>query len=122
MRPFNLEEYLKNPDQKVVTRDGRDVRIICTDSKDRRYPIIALIDKGYQDSVFRYTVKGEVATGFDENLNLMMLPEKKYGWINLYRYEQNIGASKVYKSETEARNSRDIESGYIVTIKVEWEE
>lgn len=32
MKEFNLNEYLKNPSQKVVTRDGRNVRIICTDT------------------------------------------------------------------------------------------
>ena len=33
MKPFNLQEYLANPSRKVVTRDGRQVRIICTDAK-----------------------------------------------------------------------------------------
>ena len=31
MKQFSLEEYLEHPDRKVVTRDGRSVRIICTD-------------------------------------------------------------------------------------------
>lgn len=35
MKQFNLEEYLKNPKRKVVTRDGRDVRVICTDRKTK---------------------------------------------------------------------------------------
>ena len=42
MKDFNLEEFKKNPSQKVVTRDGRDVRIICTDAKNDE-SIIALI-------------------------------------------------------------------------------
>ena len=33
MEPFNLEEYLKDSSRKVVTRDGRNVRIICTDKR-----------------------------------------------------------------------------------------
>lgn len=32
MIQFNLEEYLKNPKRKVVTRDGRDVKISGDDS------------------------------------------------------------------------------------------
>ena len=40
MKPFNLEEHLKNPERKVVTRDGREVRIICTDFNNNTYPII----------------------------------------------------------------------------------
>ena len=33
MEKFNLEEYKKNPNRKVVTRRGNPVRIICTDRK-----------------------------------------------------------------------------------------
>ena len=35
MKPFNLEEYLKNPSLKIVTREGKDARIICTDAKGK---------------------------------------------------------------------------------------
>ena len=30
MKQFNLEEYKKNPNRKVITRDGRSVRILCS--------------------------------------------------------------------------------------------
>ena len=43
MKQFNLEEYLKNPDSEIVSRDGRTVRIRCTDRK-RDTPIIALVN------------------------------------------------------------------------------
>ena len=44
MKQFNLEEYLANPSRKVITRDGRNVRIICTDAKGKHvYSVIALI-------------------------------------------------------------------------------
>ena len=39
MKPFNLEEYLANPNRKIVTRDGRNARIIC---KIRRIPTFQL--------------------------------------------------------------------------------
>ena len=32
MKPFNLDEYLKNPNKKIVTRDKRNARIISTRS------------------------------------------------------------------------------------------
>lgn len=36
MEQFNLDEYLKNPDRKIVTRDGcYAVRILCTDKKGK---------------------------------------------------------------------------------------
>ena len=50
MKPFNLEEYLKNPSRKVVTRDGRPVRIICTDRKGAT-PIIALVNDGLSEEL-----------------------------------------------------------------------
>jgi len=31
-KSFKLEEYLKNPERNIETRDGRKVRIICTDA------------------------------------------------------------------------------------------
>ena len=43
MKRFSLEEYLKNPSKKVVTRMGRKVRIICTDREDSIYPVVALV-------------------------------------------------------------------------------
>ena len=33
MKQFDIEKYLENPKQRVVTRDGRNVRIICTDRR-----------------------------------------------------------------------------------------
>lgn len=41
-KQFTLEEHFAHPDWKVVTRDGRPARIICTDAKGRS-PIVALI-------------------------------------------------------------------------------
>lgn len=43
MKPFNLEEYLANPSRKLITRDGCEARIICTNRKSEKYPIVALI-------------------------------------------------------------------------------
>ena len=45
MKPFSLEEHLKNPSKKVVTRDGRNVRIICTDRVAKEYKLVALVMK-----------------------------------------------------------------------------
>lgn len=42
MEQFSLEKYLENPSRKIVTRDGRSVRIICTDANEET-PIAALV-------------------------------------------------------------------------------
>ena len=61
MKQFNLEEHLKNPSRKVVTGDGRNARIVCTDVKDDDYPILALVeqpeDSDHED-VYSYTKDG----------------------------------------------------------------
>ena len=43
MKQFNLDEYLQNPSRPVVTRDGRPVRIICTDANREETPVVALV-------------------------------------------------------------------------------
>ena len=42
MKQFNLEEYKKNPNRKVITRDGKSVRIVCTDMIGTSYPILVV--------------------------------------------------------------------------------
>ena len=124
MKQFSLEEYLKNPSQKVVTRDGRQVRIICTDYKSE-YPLIALVTdkKDNTESPFVYTKNGRYF--FEEtNNDLFFAPVKKEGWINIYRLKDDtrtIGC--LFKSEEEANlHKYDRASKYIKTIKIEWEE
>lgn len=53
MKPFNLEKYLANPNKKLVTRDGRNARIVCTDAKGT-YPILALVE--YDNDEFESAV------------------------------------------------------------------
>lgn len=48
MMQFNLKEYLKNPKRKVVTRDGRDVKIIRIDKKGD-YPVMGLFNSNFLD-------------------------------------------------------------------------
>ena len=55
MIPFNLEEYTKNPNRKIVTRDGRAVtKILCTDAKGP-FPIVALVENPYCKIFFLQT-------------------------------------------------------------------
>lgn len=122
MKPFNLEEAKAG--KPVCTRGNKPARVICFDCKDKQYPIVALVVNGYQESVYRYTAKGKIATGFDNSLDLMMLPEKKHGWINLYRSDSGtVGSgSKIFKSESEAKQGRSGGESYVTTVKIEWEE
>ena len=44
-----------NPTYTHRTRDGRLARIICTDLKNDKYPVLALIDCNGEEEVERYT-------------------------------------------------------------------
>ena len=126
MKPFNLEEYLKNPETKVVTKSGLNVRIICTDRKDLNYPIVVLIENKFteRENVLYYTKEGKIFTDVLNNWDLFFAPEKKEGWINLYRTETSSQyvTSNLYNSEEKAIEIGRTSENYIATTKIEWEE
>lgn len=115
MKPFNLEAAKAG--KPVCTRDGRKARIICFDRKDVR-PIIALIksDNYDDEGVYYYYADGLNLNSYPSAFDLMMLPEKKEGWVNIY--DDMI----IYESEEEAKIGIATARNYIATTKVEWEE
>ena len=122
MKEFNLEEYLKNPSQKVVTRDGREVRIICTDAKGDE-PIIALVYNNIRDeeNVYTYNRDGYFYNNNDSYLDLLFDNIKKVGWVNIYsEQEYRHPGENIFSTKEEAIKYKDI--NYIATIKIEWEE
>ena len=125
LKPFNLEEYLKNPSRKVVSRDGRSVKIICTDRKNLNYPIVALVENKLTEgeSVVCYTKEGKLFNDVLVDADLVFAPKKKEGWINLYRGNLDwTCAGSVHTSKDEAEKHIDDREHYITTIKIEWEE
>ena len=123
MKQFSLEEYLKNPDRKVITRDGKEVRIICTDRKSAvgLPPILALIKSGEEDEkLLGFCTNGEyLYNGSAQKDNdLFFAPEKHEGWINVYKTENGFIGSWVYVSKEEA--GKNIGGDYIATCKIEW--
>ena len=121
VKPFNLEEYLKNPNKKVVTRDGRKVtRFLCTDLKNE-FPIVAAVEscKGaYPEELLTYRDNGAFYNDVTiDRRDLFFATERKEGWINIYP-DSSIGG--IYTSEEEARNAAS--PSCISTIKIEWEE
>ena len=125
MKKFNLEEYLTNPSKKVMTREGKPVRIICTNRLSENYPVIALVNDEDSEKCYSYTEFGK----FDEyqnidcDLDLFFAPDKKSGWINLYKMNSIISPGpRVYDTKEEAESAAGDKSYYISTIKIEWEE
>ena len=128
LKPFDIQKAREG--KPVCTRDGRKARIICFD-RVGDFPIVALTDdRDYkEEGVNLYDINGK---GSHECFDLMMLPEKKKGWINIYNadttfyyvdgrvFDTKDEAVKEAKEEIEKEQREKNE--YIDTIRVEWEE
>ena len=129
MEQFSLEKYLANPSRKLVTRNGRNVRIICTDKKGYEYPIVALIENKLEgfESVLYYTKDGKCTANESSDMDLFFAPEKHEGWINLFKgtfanANAYLGESRIYSSKEIAEREGRSYSNYLSTIKIEWED
>lgn len=123
MKQFDLKEYLKDPNKKVVTRDGRNVRIICTDHDNIIYPVVGEI-KGY-DFPFYFSENG-YSMDKDEN-DLFFGFEKHEGWALFVknRYSSNLDmlGPIIYNTREIAQREREAHPyRYGAIVKVEWEE
>ena len=137
LKSFSLEAAKQG--KPVFTRDGRKARIICFDRrlfyKNVSYPILALVERSDgEDDVCGYNEKGKVLIedGAEYKDDLMMLPEKKEGWINIYNADTTFyyADGRVFETKDEAvqEAKEEVEkeqrekNEYIDTIRVEWEE
>ena len=122
MKEFNLQEYLANPSQKIMTRDGRKARIVCTDMKNKQ-PILALITEGNREDIRFYSQNGVWCNDFpNHKLDLVFAPIKKKGWINIFRCKTELYIGDVFETKEEAEKMGKLSKNYIITIKIEWEE
>ena len=120
LKPFDIQKAREG--KPVCTRDGRKARIVSSSLKNKNFPIIAIVDCDGEENVYQYDING-VCDEHDENLDLMMVPEKKEGWVNVYKGIDGVTFSKYpYTSKDEAIKEADILFGRIDTIKVSWEE
>lgn len=122
-KKLNLKEFdleAAKAGKPVCTRDGRKARIICFDLNNKNFPIAAIINCDTEENAYQYDIDG-VCDEHDNNLNLMMSPEKKEGWVNLCK--NNYGdtlAVGVFPNREEAVSN--CPPSYLGTIKIEWEE
>lgn len=122
MKRFSLQEYLANPSRKIVTRDGKPVRILCTDAKGD-YPVIGLVyypNGDERESPESYTENGRYDFADEGSRDLFFSPEKREGWVNIYKdnIDRTVGA--VYTNKEEAEKNRT--TCHVATIKITWEE
>lgn len=116
MKPFNYEAAMRG--EKVVTRDGRQVRIIAK-RNDEKYPIVALI--GLKEEVQTFKMDGGCLDKETEQ-DLFMAPTVKEGWIVLYKCPPyHMGCTHVFETEQEAKEVIKYMSHVAIT-KITWEQ
>lgn len=140
MKPFNLKEYLENPFRKIITRDGRPVRIISTNAKlfspgpdCNIYPVVALIKARSTNSGKRptneeillcYSTNGHVIESRTDRSDLFFETVKVSGWVNIYTstISGETTTGSIYKTKEEALRTAAGKDNYLDTIFIEWEE
>lgn len=131
MKQFNLEEYLKDPQRKVITRSGNPVRIICTDANSE-HCVVGLVCsplESEEDAAVSYYANGTRWTNFDCEDDLFFVTKKHEGWINIFKNKNGlfvipgvgICETKELAAEMATEIKKDIAS-FVATIKIEWEE
>ena len=112
-----------------MTRDGREVRIICTDADCKDGSIVALVARtdGKKD-VHCYCNDGQFYKDWRCKNDLSFAPTKHEGWVNVFNIPMPNGVivdGSVYGSYEEAKsfvkNNPDAKY-YVATVKIKWEE
>ena len=139
MKPFNLKTYLENPSRKIITRDGRPVRIISTDAKlfspgpdATIYPVVALIKvssanrgkRPNEEILNCYNADGNIIPGRNDRSDLFFETVKVSGWVNIYtsKISGETTTGSICKTKEEALSLIDGRDNYLDTIYIEWEE
>ncbi len=128
MKEFDIN--LAKQGKPVCTRDGRKVRIVCYDLKAehrRSYPLVALVEDNEEGEYIETYSEQGVAYGDVQGADndLMMLPEKHEGWVNVYDTGKghSVYQSKVYDTEEEAKKGLPVCTSFnMITVKLEWKE
>ena len=96
MKPFNLQDAIAG--KPIVTREGKPVEFIAYVPKtDSDYKVIVLINK--QIYSYTTTVKPTNSQVTISPIYLIMAPQNKHYWVNLYAY---FHMSTWYNSQKEA--------------------
>ena len=122
LKPFDLQKAREG--KPVCTRDGRKARIICFDVKAKK-PIAALITNDDTEEAHFYYDNGRSDQYLEYRYDLMILPEKKEGWVNIVRGSNgspHMGRG-IFQSKEEAENAiKAFSDNLIDTVKISWEE
>ena len=122
MKPFNLKEHLEHPEWKVVTREGKPVRILCTDLDDNDYPVAAVVGNFHVD---KYTAEGLFQAGKETKYDLFFASEKHEGWVIISKLPFTDSFEifpEIFAAKEEAVRVWEDNPGIKCSIiKIEWE-
>lgn len=122
MEQFSLEKYLANPSRKVVTREGKNVRILCTNRKLYSAEVIGLaMNNDGTEGLISCSKQGKSFILNDSSFDLFFAPEKHEGWVNIYQVGKNKKCGFIYETEEAAKDQFE-SNEHIATIKIEWKE
>ena len=125
LKPFDIQKAREG--KPVCTRDGRKARIICFDRKSDISIVALIMGDNDREEIHSYYKDGRSVRNQKYSCDLMMLPEKKEGWVNVYRDCDGINITKddnIYSSKEAAIASAHFIDGnnYVATTKINWEE
>ena len=124
LKPFDIQKAREG--KPVCTRDGRRARIICFDSNGGR-PIVALVTEcdDEEEIPYKYHCDGSYnCQSIPSDKDLMMLPEKKEGWVNVAKEplgDDEVVLGYIFNSYEDAVRSGKANERYVATVRIEWE-
>lgn len=91
-------------DKKYKTRDGRDVRLLCVDGPNERYPVIGIVQGlGFP---YNWMSSGNADTAdLETSSDLIEVKPRIEGWVNIYTKEAfnpDELVTRLYKTRNEA--------------------
>jgi hypothetical protein len=109
MKPFNLSEALAG--KRIITKDGQKVTELTRFSLTQKNCLIGVID----NTLYSWTIDGKFTSRDESRLDLFMVSESKFLWINLW---QQLHENGNYKTTVHTREDlADLEIENNVTLK-----
>lgn len=124
MKPFTLEEYLKNPERKIVDSQKRPVRIICTDRKAYNDNCVITGLVLYNNNCEVITVCTPTGKDTCDKQIFYFAPIKKSVWVALIKYPSGVLDSLIFNDYSDIEAFRK-NSPNVTILKEEnfkWEE
>lgn len=109
----------------VQTRNGKPLRVLCTDMKRVTFPVICLLehsDGGETIEEYRLDGSYENPHFAGGSLNAINAPIKKHGWVNVYGSDADYRMASIEIHDTEDGANQVAARGRIACAKIEWTE